>query len=162
MDDTWHVAGLTVGQVAARMQIARSAVRWYADQGLLPCERTGSNERRFLADVLCRVAMIRAAQRVGLTLQEIREALATLPPGRPPAPEDWNRLAARLREVLVDRIEQLFSLLDEMAPRTTMATTPSAGRPGDNLTKPAHAGFTNAPDSAANTPWSASKWRLPY
>jgi len=125
MDDKWHASGLTVGEVAARMEIARSAVRWYADQGLLPCERTHNNERRFFADVLCRVAMIRAAQRVGLTLEEIREALATLPPGRPPTPEDWNRLAARLREVLVDRIEQLFALLDEMAPRSTVATIPA-------------------------------------
>jgi MerR family transcriptional regulator, redox-sensitive transcriptional activator SoxR len=116
MDDKWHVSGLTVGQVAARMKIARSAVRWYADQGLLPCERVGNNERRFFADVLCRVAMIRAAQRVGLTLEEIREALAALPPGKPPTPEDWNRLAAQLRDVLIDRIEHLFALLDEMAP----------------------------------------------
>jgi MerR family redox-sensitive transcriptional activator SoxR len=116
VDDKWHVPGLTVGQVAARMGIARSAVRWYADQGLLPCERTSNNERRFFADVLCRVAMIRAAQRVGLTLEEIREALAILPPGRPPTPEDWNHLATRLREGLVDRIEQLLALLDELAP----------------------------------------------
>lgn len=124
MDDKWHVSGLTVGQVAARMKIARSAVRWYADQGLLPCERTANNERRFFADVLCRVAMIRAAQRVGLTLEEIREALAALPPGQPPTPEDWNRLAIQLREVLVDRIEHLFILLEEMAPRAAVAATP--------------------------------------
>ncbi len=114
----WHVSGLSVGQVADRMGIAPSAVRWYADQGLLPCERTPSNQRRFFADVLCRVAMIRAAQRVGLTLEEIRDSLAVLPPGRPPTPDDWNHLSARLREVITERIDRLFALLDEMTPRT--------------------------------------------
>lgn len=112
----WHVAGLTVGQVADRMQLARSAVRWYADQDLLPCERTANNERRFFGDVLCRVAMIRASQRVGLSLDEIRQALAALPPGVPPTPQDWDRLAARLREVIVERIDHLFALLHDMAP----------------------------------------------
>jgi DNA-binding transcriptional MerR regulator len=76
--DDWHVSGLSVGQVAERMNIAPSAVRWYADHGLLPSERTASNQRRFYADVLWRVAMIRAAQRVGLSIGEIREALSVL------------------------------------------------------------------------------------
>lgn len=115
MDDL-HPVGLSVGQVADRMQIARSAVRWYADQDLLPCKRTATNERRFFADVLCRVAMIRAAQRVGLSLDEIKQALAVLPPGVPPTPEDWERLATRLRQVVVERIDHLFVLLDDLAP----------------------------------------------
>ncbi|MFB9838196.1 MerR family DNA-binding protein [Actinoallomurus acaciae] len=116
MDQQWHVSGLTVGQVAERMGIARSAVRWYADQDLLPCERTSDNQRRFFADVLCRVAMIRAAQRVGLTLEEIRVALSALPPGQPPTAEDWNRLAERLRAVIVERVDQLLNMLAEFAP----------------------------------------------
>ncbi len=117
VEDDWHVSGLSVGQVADRMQIAPSAVRWYADQDLLPCERTQTNERRFFADVLCRVAMIRAAQRVGLSLDEIRTALSLLPPGVAPSPADWDLLATRLRTVLVERIDHLFELLDEMAPQ---------------------------------------------
>jgi MerR family redox-sensitive transcriptional activator SoxR len=60
--------------------------------------------------------MIRAAQRVGLSLDEIRQALAALPPGVPPTPQDWDRLAARLREVIVERIDHLFALLHDMAP----------------------------------------------
>ena len=122
-DDDWHVAGLTVGQVADRMDIARSAVRWYADQDLLPCERAASNERRFFADVLCRVAMIRASQRVGLSLEEIRSALAELRPGVAPTPEDWERLATRLRTVLADRIDHLFDLLEELAPPSATERT---------------------------------------
>lgn len=89
----WHESGLTVGQVAERMKITRSAVRWYDDHGLLPSQRTAGNQRRFFADALCRVAMIRAAQRVGLTIAEIREALSALPAGQAPTPQDWDHLA---------------------------------------------------------------------
>jgi MerR family redox-sensitive transcriptional activator SoxR len=112
----WHESGLTVGEVAERMRITRSAVRWYDDHGLLPSERTTGNQRRFFADVCCRVAMIRAAQRVGLTITEIRDALTALPPGQVPTPNDWERLAAHLREVVGRRIDELFALLDELTP----------------------------------------------
>lgn len=115
-EDDWHVSGLTVGQVAKRMNIAPSAVRWYDDHGLLPSERTAGNQRRFFADVLCRVAMIRAAQRVGLSIEEIREALSALPPRQAPTPEDWERLAAHLRQVASQRIDELFAILDELGP----------------------------------------------
>src|SRR6516162_7794439 len=112
----WHVSGLTVGQVAKRMNIAPSAVRWYDDHGLLPSERTSGNQRRFFADVLCRVAMIRAAQRVGLSIEEIREALSALPPRQAPTPQDWERLAAHLREVASQRVQELQVILAELAP----------------------------------------------
>lgn len=111
----WHATGLSVGQVAERMGIAPSAVRWYADNGLLPCERDATNQRRFFSDVLCRVAMIRAAQKVGLTLGEIRTSLDVLPPRQTPTSQDWERLAAELRAVLNRRIDELFALLDEMS-----------------------------------------------
>lgn len=130
MSSDWHVTGLTVGQVAERMQIAPSAVRWYADRGLLPHERVAGNQRRFFADVLCRVAMIRAAQRVGLSLSEIHEALDALPPGQPPTRQDWERLAAHLRTALAQRIDDLFTLLNEMtAQHPDPMPMPSAGGP---------------------------------
>ena len=116
MEDDWHVSGLTVGQVAQRMNIAPSAVRWYDDHGLLPSERTSGNQRRFFADVLCRVAMIKAAQRVGLSIEEIREALSFLPPRQAPTSSDWDRLAEHLRDTASRRISELLTVLDELSP----------------------------------------------
>jgi MerR family redox-sensitive transcriptional activator SoxR len=115
-EDDWHASGLTVGQVARRMGIAPSAVRWYDDHGLLPSERTAGNQRRFFADVLCRVAMIRASQRVGLSIEEIRQALAFLPPRQAPTPEDWGRLASHLRDAASQRITELHAILSELTP----------------------------------------------
>jgi MerR family redox-sensitive transcriptional activator SoxR len=112
------------------MNIAPSAVRWYDDHGLLPSERTAGNQRRFFADVLCRVAMIKASQRVGLSIEEIREALSALPPRQVPTPEDWERLAEHLRHVVSQRIDELFAILDALdpAPAIGVATSPHAGR----------------------------------
>ncbi len=106
------------------MHIAPSAVRWYDDHGLLPSERTAGNQRRFFADVLCRVAMIRAAQRVGLSIDEIRQALSALPPREVPTPEDWERLAEHLRAEVGQRIDELFTMLHELGPGSAVMTAP--------------------------------------
>ncbi|PZS36661.1 MAG: redox-sensitive transcriptional activator SoxR [Pseudonocardiales bacterium] len=111
----WHAAGLTVGQVAQRMHISGSAVRFYEAQGLITSDRTGGNQRRYRGDVLCRVAMIRVSQRVGLSIAEIRDALAELPAGQPPGPDDWQRLSRRLKDDLQNRIGDLHRLLDELS-----------------------------------------------
>jgi MerR family transcriptional regulator, redox-sensitive transcriptional activator SoxR len=103
----WHEAGLMVGQVAARSGVAPSALRFYERQGLITSDRTAGNQRRYHGDVLCRVAMIRACQRVGLSIADIRTALAELPEGQVPGPEDWDRLSQRLQRELHDRIDDL-------------------------------------------------------
>src|ERR1700730_8308842 len=111
----WHEAGLTVGQVAGRIGVAPSALRFYERQGLLTSDRTEGNQRRYRGDVLCRVAMIRACQQVGLSIGEIRTALAELPERRIPGPDDWDRLARRLKGELDNRIDGLNRLLAEFS-----------------------------------------------
>ncbi len=110
----WHEAGLTVGQVAERSGVAASALRFYERQGLISSDRTSGNQRRYHGDVLCRVAMIRACQRVGLSIAEIKTALAQLPEGQVPGPEDWQRLSERLEHELHDRIGDLNRALQAL------------------------------------------------
>jgi MerR family redox-sensitive transcriptional activator SoxR len=105
---------LTIGEVARRAGVATSALRFYEDVGLItPADRVG-NRRRYLRDVLRRVAFIRSAQRVGLSLDEIRGALASLPDGRTPTPADWTRLSATWRARLDDQIALLERLRDDL------------------------------------------------
>ena len=75
---------LPIGEVAARAGMAPSALRYYEDQGLISRTRTAGGARRYPRSVLRRLAVIRAARNVGLSLPEIRSALETLPEGRPP------------------------------------------------------------------------------
>ncbi|MEU3046141.1 MULTISPECIES: redox-sensitive transcriptional activator SoxR [unclassified Streptomyces] len=105
---------LTVGQVSARSGAAVSALHFYEAKGLIRSRRTSGNQRRFTRDTLRRVAFIRAAQRVGIPLATIREALAELPEERTPDREDWARLSAAWRSELDARIQQLARLRDHL------------------------------------------------
>src|SRR3954463_13325434 len=91
---------LTIGQVSARSGVAPSALRYYEEQGLISSTRTPGGARRYARAVLRRLAFVRAAQNVGLSLAEARDALATLPDGRPPTARDWARLSAGWRDRL--------------------------------------------------------------
>src|SRR4051794_19833846 len=91
---------LPIGEVSARSGMAASALRYYEDQGLISSERTTGGARRYPRSVLRRLAVIRAARNVGLSLPEIRTALAPLPPGRPPTAADWARLSEGWRDRL--------------------------------------------------------------
>ena len=84
---------LTVGEVAQRSGYAASALRFYERAGLIKATRTTGNQRRYERGVLRRLAFIRAARNVGLTLEEVRAALDSLPAGRTPTRADWARLS---------------------------------------------------------------------
>jgi MerR family redox-sensitive transcriptional activator SoxR len=110
----WDAHELTVGQVAARSGVAVSALHFYEKKGLISSRRTAGNQRRYPRDVLRRVAFIRVSQRVGIPLNDIKEALADLPEERTPTPKDWARLSAAWRGELDARIEQLQRLRDDL------------------------------------------------
>jgi MerR family redox-sensitive transcriptional activator SoxR len=105
---------LTIGQVADRSGVPHTALRFYEESGLITSERTTGNQRRYPRAVLRRLAFIRTAQRVGLTLEEIRDALAGLPNGRPPNKTDWARLSKSWRTELDARIDALQRLRDRL------------------------------------------------
>jgi MerR family transcriptional regulator, redox-sensitive transcriptional activator SoxR len=109
-------AMMTIGEVAERSGVATSALRFYEDRGLLTSERTEAGHRRYTRAVLRRVAFIVFAQRVGLTLEEIRSELARLPADRVPRRGEWSRLTGPWRERIDARIAELERLrgsLDE-------------------------------------------------
>jgi MerR family redox-sensitive transcriptional activator SoxR len=106
---------LTIGQVSARSGVAPSALRYYEQQGLIAASRSPGGARRFPRAVLRRLAFVRAAQNVGLSLGEIRDALATLPADRPPTASDWARLSSGWRDRLDEQIAALIQLRDGLS-----------------------------------------------
>ena len=106
---------LTVGQVAARAGVAVSAIHFYESRGLIKGWRTAGNQRRYPRAVLRRIAVIKVAQRVGIPLRTIRDALASLPGDRTPTAKDWAALSAGWRADLDDRIARLQRLRDELS-----------------------------------------------
>ncbi|WP_243059004.1 redox-sensitive transcriptional activator SoxR [Nocardioides sp. SR21] len=105
---------LTIGQLAERAGVATSAIRFYEAEGLLVSTRTAGNQRRYEQSTLRRIAFIRTAQRVGLSLEEIGEALSTLPNGRVPTKADWTRLSQTWRPRLDEQIERIQRLRDRL------------------------------------------------
>lgn len=105
---------LTIGEVAQRAGVATSALRYYEAQGLITAARTTGGQRIFDRDVLRRVAFIRVAQRVGLTLDEIGDALARLPNERTPTASDWDRISKAWHRRLDEQIALIERLRDDL------------------------------------------------
>ena len=105
---------LSVGEVARRAGVAVSALHFYETRGLIGSERSGGNQRRYARGVLRRLAVIKAAQRVGIPLEEIKAALDTLPPDRSPSAEDWAALSRAWKDALDSRIAELVRLRDHL------------------------------------------------
>lgn len=105
---------LSVGEVARRSDVAVSTLHFYEAQGLISSHRSAGNQRRYARDVLRRIAFIRVAQRVGISLADVAQALESLPRDKAPCRADWARLSARWRSRLDARIEQLQRLRDTL------------------------------------------------
>ncbi len=105
---------LTVGKVAARSGVAVSALHFYETKGLIKSYRNQGNQRRYPREVLRRVALIKVAQRLGIPLLEIGEALKSLPDNRAPTAADWKVLSAQWSRELDERIRQLALLRDKL------------------------------------------------
>lgn len=105
---------LTIGEVAKRSGVPHTALRFYEERGLISSERTAGNQRKYARAVLRQLAFIRTAQRVGLSLEEIHDALATLPEGRTPTKADWARLSNLWRGELDARIDAMQRLRDRL------------------------------------------------
>jgi MerR family transcriptional regulator, redox-sensitive transcriptional activator SoxR len=103
---------LTISEVAARSGFTASSLRFYEREGLIAAARTSGNQRRYERGVLRRLAFIRAARNVGLTLDEVARALATLPQARTPTRADWRRLSNQWRHRLDEQITALTKLRD--------------------------------------------------
>lgn len=106
---------LSVGEVARRSGVPISAIHFYERKGLLRSWRTGNNQRRYSRDALRYIAVIKAAQRVGMSLEAIRKALSTLPDARTPTVADWRRLSTSWRSDLERRIAELTRLRDQLS-----------------------------------------------
>lgn len=107
-------AEITIGQLSRRTGVASSALRYYDAEGLISSSRTPSGQRRFSRDTIRRVSFIRIAQEVGLTLTDIRDALASLPDHRTPTHADWELISSSWRPMLDARIRLLERLRDRL------------------------------------------------
>ncbi len=105
---------MTVSELADRAGLETSAIRYYDELGLITSTRTSGGQRRFARDMLRRIAVVRAGQSLGLSLDEIQAAFAALPNNRTPTKADWNRLSKQWQGRLDQQIALLQNLRDEL------------------------------------------------
>ena len=115
MDKKLEEASLTVGKVAKRCGVKVSTLHFYEEKGLIRSWRNQGNQRRYKSEVLRRVSVIKAAKKMGVSLQEIKQAFASLPNNRTPDSADWEKLASSWRESLNARIHYLENLRDHLS-----------------------------------------------
>jgi MerR family redox-sensitive transcriptional activator SoxR len=105
---------LSVGEVAARSGVAVSAIHFYERKGLIKGWRSSGNQRRYGREVLRYIAVIKAAQRLGMPLASVEQAFKALPSDHTPSAEDWKRMSLAWRDELTERITKLEQLRDEL------------------------------------------------
>ncbi|WP_286234045.1 redox-sensitive transcriptional activator SoxR [Thalassotalea sediminis] len=108
-------AKLSVGQIAKRAGVKVSTLHFYESKGLITSWRNLGNQRRYKPEVLRRISVIKAAQKMGINLEEIRQAFATLPDSRTPTTKDWQRLASQWQQSLNQRIAYMERLRDYLS-----------------------------------------------
>ena len=107
-------ANWSVGKVAARCGVKVSTLHFYEEKGLISSWRNEGNQRRYPKEVLRRISVIKAAQKVGISLEEIKTALSSLPGNRTPDTQDWEVLALKWRKDLDEKIAYLERLRDSL------------------------------------------------
>jgi len=105
---------LSVGELSRRSGVPVSTLHFYEAEGLIRGWRSAGNQRRFPRGILRRVAIIKVAQRAGVSLKEIKDALARLPQDRAPTPDDWANMSAAWRDGLDERIRKLVAIRDQL------------------------------------------------
>lgn len=105
---------MSVGQVAKRAGISVATLHFYEQKGLIYSSRNAGNQRRYPRQILRRIAVIKAAQNVGLSLQEIANQLSHLPKHRAPKKEEWEKLAQSWQQQLAQKIQNLKALQTQL------------------------------------------------
>ena len=100
--------------MAKRCGVAVSAIHFYESKGLITCWRNNGNQRRYSRDVLRIIAIIKVAQQLGISLNDIHTALKKLPKQRTPTASDWTKLSHQWKKDLNARISKLEQLRDDL------------------------------------------------
>ena len=106
--------GYSIGDLARRTGLSVSAIRFYETRGLVSPDRNSGGQRRFEPSDIRRLSFVLIAQKLGLSLEEISAALASLPQNRTPTKRDWEKLSKAIRSTLDARIAMMTRLRDRL------------------------------------------------
>nr|WP_315594155.1 redox-sensitive transcriptional activator SoxR [uncultured Cupriavidus sp.] len=105
---------MSIGEVAGRSGMTISSIHFYESKGLIQSIRTDGNQRRFRSVVLRYLAIIKAAQGCGFSLDEIGEALGRYPSCSKLTAAQWRAISSEWRANVDERIATLTLLRDAL------------------------------------------------
>jgi MerR family redox-sensitive transcriptional activator SoxR len=105
---------ISVGEAAKRSGLKVSALHFYETKGLIHSWRNQGNQRRYHRSVIRRLAVIKAAQEVGLSLEDIATSLEVLPKHQAPSRSQWDQMAAEWHALLQHKILQMQALQQDL------------------------------------------------
>nr|WP_070961515.1 redox-sensitive transcriptional activator SoxR [Hyphomonas sp. Mor2] len=106
--------GLSIGDLANRTGLSVSAIRFYEKKGLIMPDRNEGNQRRYEGSDIRRLSFILIAQQIGLSIEQIKQVMASLPEGRTPTKADWSKISRRFRKTLDERIAMMERMRDRL------------------------------------------------
>ena len=106
--------GLSIGDLATRTGLSVSAIRFYESKGLITPDRNEGNQRRYEGSDIRRLSFILIAQQMGLTIEQIKSVMASLPDGRTPTRADWSKISRTFRKTLDERIAMMERMRDRL------------------------------------------------
>jgi len=106
--------GLSIGDLAARTGLSVSAIRFYEQKGLITPDRNEGNQRRYEGSDIRRLSFILIAQQIGLSIEQIKDAMASLPEGRTPTKADWTKISRGFRKTLDERIAMMERMRERL------------------------------------------------
>jgi len=105
---------ISIGQLAGRVGVSVSAIRFYEEKGLVFSTRNAGGQRRFFRSSVRRLSFILITQKLGFSIQEIASHLSILPDGRNPTQKDWQKIGNRIRKTLDERINEMTLMRDRL------------------------------------------------
>lgn len=105
---------ISIGQLASRVGISVSAIRFYEEKGLVSSTRNAGGQRRFLRSTVRRLSFVLITQKLGFSIQEIAAHLSVLPKERNPTKKDWQKIGQQIRESLDARIREMTLMRDRL------------------------------------------------
>ncbi|NNP72920.1 MULTISPECIES: redox-sensitive transcriptional activator SoxR [Acinetobacter] len=107
---TW----LTIGELAERSGVSVPTVRFYEEKQLIWSTRTQGNQRRYQRAMLRRIAIIKVAQQVGISLQQVKDAFSVLPKQQIASKKDWAKMSKTWQAQLDQQIIALLQLRNQL------------------------------------------------
>ncbi|RKG37641.1 redox-sensitive transcriptional activator SoxR [Acinetobacter rongchengensis] len=105
---------LTIGELAQRSDVSVPAIRFYEEKELIWSTRTQGNQRRYQRAMLRRVAIIKIAQQVGISLQQVKDAFQVLPKHQVASKADWQNMSQTWQAQLDQQIINLLKLRQQL------------------------------------------------